>query len=288
MLLTDGAQVPFLTHYHPSVCVFAANVLARQKALPKPDLANHTLMHFLDKFVYRNPKAEESKRGGSIMQPILASGAASHIVASSKASARQQPAVNSASFWNLKPDEVSAEDVFFHEYFARVGKPAEASRTKKTTDEGVESDVEAAGEEEIWEALVNSQPEIEGGAADEDSDMDLDEYDYSDNDMEVDGFDAENKVSDLESDVSEGDAGFEGIFDDSAEEEEEEEGDEEGEEVVDAVDGHGDEAEDGGGKKAAKKGRKGRLSAKEMKSLPTFASADDYAEMLAGEDDLDD
>jgi ribosome biogenesis protein MAK21 len=242
-------------------------------------------MHFLDKFVYRNPKAEESKRGGSIMQPILASGAASHIVASSKASARQQPVVNSASFWNLKPDQVSAEDVFFHEYFARVGKPAEASRTKKTTtDEGVGSDAEAAGEEEIWEALVNSQPEIEGADADEDSGMDLDEYDYSDNDMEVDVLDVEGKMSDLESDVSEGDAGFEGIFDDSAEEE----GGEEGEEAEEAVGEDENEVEGEAGKRTAKKDRKGRLSRKEMKSLPTFASADDYAEMLAGEDDLDD
>ncbi|KAK4148639.1 CBF/Mak21 family-domain-containing protein [Chaetomidium leptoderma] len=270
---------PFLTHYHPSVCVFAGNLLARQKkALPKPDLANHSLMHFLDKFVYRNPKAEESKRGGSIMQPILASGSASHIVASSKAAAKQQRVVNSSSFWNLKPEQVSADDVFFHEYFARAGKPGEASRIKKTADDDqAVSDDEAAGEEEIWDALVNSQPEIEGADAEEDSEMDLEEYDYSDDDMDVDGLDAGEKMSDLGSEGSDGDAGFEGIFDDSAESDEASPSEDEDE----------DEVEAGAGKEPIKQGRKGRLNRKEMKGLPTFASADDYAEMLAAEDDMD-
>ena len=273
-VLTDPVQVPFFAHYHPSVCVFANNLLTRQKALPKPDLANHTLMHFLDKFVYRNPKAEESKRGGSIMQPILASGSSSHIVASSKAAARQQPIVNSSSFWNLKPEQVSAEDAFFHEYFARVGKPGEVSRSKKTADDDqVVSDEEEAGENEIWEALVNSRPEIEGADVEEDSDMDLDEFDYSDNDMELDARDAGERASDLDSEGSEGDDGFEGIFGDS--DESDEAGSSEDEAEVEA------EAD----KEASEPGRKRRLNRKEMRSLPTFASADDYAEMLAAEED---
>ncbi|KAL2171922.1 hypothetical protein VTG60DRAFT_1309 [Thermothelomyces hinnuleus] len=266
--------VPFLHHYHPSVCMFAGNLVTRDKALPRPDLANHTLMHFLDKFVYRNPKTEESKRGGSIMQPILASGSTSHIVTSTKASARQQPAVNSSSFWNLKPDQVSAEDVFFHEYFSRVGKPAETSRVKKTaTNDQVASDSEAAEEEEIWDALVNSHPETEGVDAEEDSDVDMEEYDYSDNDMEADGFSADDKMS-----GSEDDGGFEGIFDDS------EESDGTG---VSEDEAEG-QAEDKPATASPRRGRKGRLSRKEMRSLPTFASADDYADVLAAEDDLDD
>lgn len=274
-LLTNRAQIPFLSHFHPSVSVFAGNLLTRQKALPRPDLANHTLMHFLDKFVYRNPKAEESKRGGSIMQPILASGGASHIVASSKANARQQPVVNSSSFWNLKLDQVSAEDVFFHEYFARVNKPREASRAKKAADGQAGSDDEGEGEEEIWDALVNSKPEIEGADGEEDSDMDLAEYDYSDNEMEVDGLDADGKMSD-----SGGEDGFEGIFDDS--EDEVGMSEEDKEEA-----GTGDEVEEEAAVEPSRPGRKGRLNRKEMKSLPTFASADDYAEMLAAEDGLD-
>lgn len=247
--------------------------MARDKELPKPDLAHHTLMHFLDKFVYRNPKTEESKRGGSIMQPILASGSTSHIVTSTKASARQQPTVNSSSFWNLRPDQVSAEDVFFHEYFSRIGKPAETSRGKKTaTNDQVASDGEAAEEEEIWDALVNSHPEIEGVDVEEDSDVDMKEYDYSDNDVEADDFGADDQMS-----GSEDDGGFEGIFDDS-----------DGSDGADASGG-----EDGGETKdkptaASSRPHRGKLSRKEIRNLPTFASADDYADMLAAEDGLDD
>ncbi|KAL2257075.1 hypothetical protein VTK26DRAFT_693 [Humicola hyalothermophila] len=267
--------LPFLSHYHPSVCVFARNLLTRQKTLPKPDLANHTLMRFLDKFVYRNPKAEEPKRGGSIMQPILASGSASHIVASSKAGSRQQQVVNSASFWNLKPEQVSAEDAFFHEYFTRIGKPGEAARAKKAAETQAGPDDEGADEDEIWEALVNSKPELEGADAEEDFDMDMEEYDYSDDDMEVDeGPRAGEKVSDFDSNASDG--GFEGIFEDS--------------EASDEASSEEDEGAVEGGKAAIRprrKGRLSRLSRKEMRSLPTFASVDDYADMLADGDGLD-
>ncbi|KAK0729435.1 CBF/Mak21 family-domain-containing protein [Apiosordaria backusii] len=262
--------VPFLSHYHPSVGVFAANLLSRQnKKLPKPDLANHTLMHFLDKFVYRNPKAEDSKRGGSIMQPVLASGSASHIVASNKAGAKQSKTVNSASFWNLKPEQVSAEDVFFHEYFSRIGKPVEGAKTKKEANVAADSDDEEA-EDEIWEALVNSRPEVEGDDADEDSDIDMEGYEDSDEDMDVDAA-IDEDMEDLGSEVSEDDGGFEGIFGDS------EESDEDGESAEEKGQGQKEEA--------PKKFSEARRRRKELKALPTFASIDDYAEMLAGEED---
>ncbi|KAK3362817.1 CBF/Mak21 family-domain-containing protein [Lasiosphaeria hispida] len=260
--------VPFLTHFHPSVGMFAANLVNRQKPLPKPDLASHTLMHFLDKFVYRNPKAGETKRGGSIMQPVLASGSTSHLVVSNRSNARQQPIVNSASFWNLKAEEVSAEDVFFHEYFARIGKPGEAARVKKASAADAGSDEEEA-EDEIWEALVNSRPEVEGEDAEDGSDIDMEDYD--DSGLDVD--DEAGKVSDIGSDESE--AGFEGIFGDS----DGAEGSEPDEE----------DAEDDAEEEPSDERRKSRLNRKEMRGLPTFASADDYAEMLAAEEDgLDD
>ena len=197
-------QIPFLSHFHPSVAVFAANLLTRQKKLPKPDLASHTLIHFLDKFVYRNPKAADSKRGGSIMQPVLASGGAA---GSGKAGARQS-VVNSASFWNLPAEKVSAEDTFFHEYFARVGKPGQATKAKKTAKEQAGSDDEEA-EGEIWEALVNSRPEVEGADVDDESDFDMEDYEDSDEDLDLDGGHGQDS----------GDSGddFQGIFDDSEE-----------------------------------------------------------------------
>ena len=48
--------LPYLSHYHPSVTVSADHILDH-KALPgQPDLTLHTLIHFLDRFVYKNAK----------------------------------------------------------------------------------------------------------------------------------------------------------------------------------------------------------------------------------------
>ena len=230
-------------------------------------------MHFLDKFVYRNPKVNETKRGSSIMQPVLAAGGASQTVVSSKDVAKKQPSVNSASFWNLKPEQVSAEDVFFHEYFARIGKPGDSAKGKKASKEksgldGEEEEEEA--EDEIWEALVNSRPDVEGDLDEDESDLGMDGYDDSDEEMDTGDLDMDGARGGSEG--SDSDVPFEGIFDDSDDSEAEEE-------VVDESSGE----EDDSGKK-----KKGRLSRKEMRGLPTFASADDYAEMLAGEDGMAD
>ncbi|KAH8883958.1 CBF-domain-containing protein [Thozetella sp. PMI_491] len=259
---------PFFSHFHPSVAIFASNLLVRQKSLPKPELANHTLMHFLDKFVYRNPKSTESSRGGSIMQPVLAAGSSSHIVSSGKFNAKAQTIINSASFWNLRQNQVAAEDVFFHEYFAQVGKPGQSAKTKKERkqDEKAGSDDEEA-EDEIWDALVNSRPEVGGGDELDDSDIDMEDYEDSEDDLDLGDED--------EPGMGEGsDDGFEGIFDDSDEEE-----DESGEEAEDK------EEEEGVKSAVMGKPTKGRLNRKEMKALPMFASVDDYAEMLEDEED---
>jgi len=262
--------VPFLSHFHPSVSVFAANLLKRQPSLPKPDLANHTLMHFLDKFVYRNPKTSEAKRGSSIMQPLLASGSASHLVASNKAGTRKQ-VINSASFWNLKAEDVSAEDTFFHEYFAKIGKPGEATRVKKEPKAAERASEDDEAENEIWEALVNSRPEVEGGGDTDGSDVDMEGYEDSEDEELGDLVGESGAISDVGSD---GSGGFEGIFNDSGDDmsgasevDEEEEDQKEDEEVSFA------------------KERKKRMSRSEFRGLPTFASADDYAEMLAAEED---
>ncbi|KAB5551326.1 CBF/Mak21 family-domain-containing protein [Coniochaeta sp. 2T2.1] len=277
--------IPFLSHFHPSVAVFAENVFIRQKSLPKPELANHTLMHFLDKFVYRNPKATDGKRGGSIMQPV-GSASATNIVVPGKAGSSTRSSVNTASFWNLKQAQVAKEDVFFHEYFSQIGKPAQAAKkAKKETDENASEDEEA--EEDIWDALVKSRPEV-GGAEGEEDDEDVDfagleDIDYgSDVSVNLDDSDLDDDLSDggadLGSDAGE-DGGFEGIFGGSDEEGGEWE-DEDAEEKED------EEDDETAGKSQKWKERRARK--KEMKGLPTFASAEDYAAMLGQDDDLDD
>ncbi|KAJ4394300.1 RNA-binding ribosome biosynthesis protein mak21 [Gnomoniopsis smithogilvyi] len=256
--------IPYFRHFHPSVSVFASNLLVKQKTIPKPELANHTLINFLDKFVYKNPKAADSKRGASIMQPVLAAGSSAHVVVPGRGSAKNQENVNSAAFWNKKQEDVAAEDVFFHAYFSQVGKPSLEGKGKKEKD-AADGEDEEIDEDEIWGALVNSRPDVEG--EDEDVDMDMDDeddmsdlgslLDISDDDEDDEDDEDEDEAEDVE--MEDGEDGSErgALFSDSEEEEEE---------------------------KAGKDG-KGKMRKRELKKLPTFATADDYAALLAQDED---
>ncbi|KAK5628477.1 hypothetical protein RRF57_004192 [Xylaria bambusicola] len=262
--------VPFLKHYHPSVDVYAKNLLNSEKANQKPELANHTLIAFLDKFVYKNAKATDQAKGASIMQPIAASGQ-SQVLLSSKSSMKYMNSVNSASFWNKKSGEVAVEDAFFHEYFTQMGKPGQAERQQKrkirkdaTGDD--EEDDEEAKEDEIWDALVNSRPEIQ-----EDSDDRVDFDDMMSLDDSEKEFRQAMEEEDDEDSFNLDDSDME-ISDNEIDEDEDED---------DETGGAANEDEKEEGKPQSERTKK----RKALKALPLFASADDYAEMLAQDAD---
>ncbi|KAI1456878.1 CBF-domain-containing protein [Annulohypoxylon moriforme] len=258
--------LPFLKHYHPSVDVYATTLLRGQKAAQKPELANHTLIAFLDKFVYRNAKAVDSTRGVSIMQPVVASGQGSILLSSKPSAKAAGSSLNSAEFWNKKSEDVAVEDVFFHEYFSRIGKSEQAERKAKKGKAAEGEDAEEAAEDEIWDALVASRPEVEGesdGEADFDDLMSLDEDDQD--------FEKEMAELDDEGSEDEEEGGVE-FWDDSEDDEEE---DSEPEQAPAAK----------GGAKDKKEESERTKRKKALKSLPMFASADDYADMLAQDDD---
>jgi ribosome biogenesis protein MAK21 len=61
-------KTPLLHHYHPAVALHARQLLSSQPVTAAPDLSLNTLGHFLDRFVYKNPKQPRPK-GASVMQP---------------------------------------------------------------------------------------------------------------------------------------------------------------------------------------------------------------------------
>jgi ribosome biogenesis protein MAK21 len=244
---------------------------------PKPDLVSHTLANFLDRFVYRNAKSKaEGPRGSSIMQP-LSGGENGGVLLTSKAANRQQQPLNSEAFWRKKAEDVAVDEVFFHKYFNQVGKSKQNAAEKKVRKNIGESDDEdAENEDEIWQALVDSRPEVEGGS-DEDSDMEMLDLEDSDAELSVeesdidvnmdDDVDVEESESSLpfgEESPVDGESGDE-INDDELFAKEVETTQEETEKVADS--------------------RKSRR--KKLKNLPTFASAEDYAEMLDNDEDED-
>ncbi|KAL1955791.1 hypothetical protein VTO42DRAFT_8111 [Malbranchea cinnamomea] len=307
--------LPYLSHFHPSVAVGASQLLHHQKMSGKPDLSLHTLSHFLDRFVYRSPKTQPSLRGSSIMQP-LAGGDTSGLLVTSDRSAKTQEPVNSEAFWKKKSEEVAAEDVFFHQYFNRLGKDKlrtkDKAANKKHKGED-ESEDGSEAESEIWKALVESKPEIEGGLDSDEDDLDMEDFEEA---MAEDEDEGEEGFEDMDVD-EEMESGSDGgvIFNDE-DEDDEDEG--KGPSVTKKSRKHDDEVEDEEAidfdvsdeeafrgsdeelpsdldiaegevpdedsseavkNKGAKRGKRRKL-----KHLPTFASADDYAALLANED----
>ncbi|KAK2609008.1 RNA-binding ribosome biosynthesis protein mak21 [Conoideocrella luteorostrata] len=255
-------MIPFQVHYHPSVSVFAATLLDKTEKVQKPDMESHTLIRFLDKFVYRNPKSSDSAaRGASIMQPLRATKDLGDIWLGSKGAGSMSAPVNSAAFWKKKAGDVAADDVFFHEYFQHTAKEPRPAVKKGKDDHEAENN-----EDEVWKALVSTQPDIDDDGSEAGFD-DLDELDMASED------DSSPALS-LESDLDDDD-------DENIGADLEDEDDEAGSDELVAVN-EGDEMDedDKGDKKSKNKSRR-----KALRDLPMFASVDDYAELLAGEED---
>lgn len=312
------AQLPYISHFHPSVSVNASHLLSHMPMSGKPDMTLHTLTHFLDRFVYRTPKANAGARGSSIMQP-LAGGDTSGLlvtVGGVAGKGKQLEPVNSESFWRKKAEDVAAEDVFFHEYFNRVGKD-KARKEKKGAKGPVSRDEEADvdvsdNESDIWKAMLDSKPDLEG-IDDDDDDADLDmsdleEFDYDDDeDMNEDGDEevifndesdeAEEEEEEKEEDVDEQEAKPTKAKKKAAEKQPSDDEDDEDAFDMDISDDEAfrDSDEDlpsdmeiGGVELPAEpedKDKSGRKKRRKLKHLPTFASLDDYAALLANEKD---
>ncbi|EFQ29206.1 CBF/Mak21 family protein [Colletotrichum graminicola] len=268
--------VPPLTHFHPSVSLLAASLFSNEKQMTKPDLESHSLIRFLDKFVYRSPRVAETARGASIMQPVRNPDSGSIWLAKRTGSAAAAP-LNTPSFWNKKVEQVAAEDIFFHEYFKQAGKKNEPGKQEVTpsahmTEEPVD---DAEQEDEIWKALTAIHPD--GPIDSEESDLDMDGFSDSDDGsgggvIFSDGSDADLSDSDevdktMEDDEADQDGGYDEM-----------DNGEEGSELAalpEASEEIGEQTKRGS-----------RSSKRKLKDLPMFASADDYAELLAQEEDI--
>jgi ribosome biogenesis protein MAK21 len=271
-----------VVHFHPSVSLFASRLLNGQEMPAKPDLASHTLIHFLDRFVYRNAKAAAgSLRGNSIMQP-LAGGEGRDVLISKRLIQRQHEPLNSDSFWRKKADDVAVDEVFFHKYFNHIAKGKKPTRQKSKplgnadATNGDKDDGE--NEDEIWQALVESRPEVEGHSED-DSDLEMVDLDDSEDDSLGDGVnldvDEEDGSDDFDVDV------LQGIDSDVSSNDGKDGSSEMGElfrDELKKVDYVGNTREDT---------QKSKSKRRKLKNLPIFASTEEYAEMLEDDDNMD-
>ena len=256
----------FVNHFHPSVQTYATAFMDNKAAdITKPDLGLFTLTHFLDRFVYRNAKQKPINRGSSIMQPLFG-GSKIHdslLVKASDMTSHEAP-VNTKNWLDKKIDDINPEDKFFYQYFST--KKSAVKKQKEDKPANFDSD-EEMDEDEIWNALVKSRPDVE---EDSEDDIGFDEEDLgsmsdSDSDIEVDieGSDSDNEGE--ETALNEGDDDEDDVFYSFADE------DAPSGEKRDIEDDESAEEEQPSKKKSRKQ---------KMKELPLFASADDYAQYM--------
>ena len=264
----------FTNHFHPSVQTYAtAFVDNKAEDITKPDLGLFTLTHFLDRFVYRNAKQKPTSRGSSIMQPLFGGSKIndSLLVRASDITSKEAP-VNTKNWLDKKIDDINPEDKFFYQYFST--KKSAIKKQKEDSADHFDSD-EEMDEDEIWNALVKSRPDVEEDSEDDIGfdDEDLGSMSDSDSDIEVD-------IEGSDSDIEDGDAALNGAEDEDDEfpsfDEEEVDGETSGAEKHDIEDDETAENE----QPSKKKSRKQKL-----RELPLFASADDYSQYMNSDSD---
>lgn len=241
-----------------------------------PDLRLHTLIHFLDRFVYRNAKKKAGNKGSSIMQPIADQTGPDVVVSLQRgAGGLKEATVNSEAFWRRKVEDVPVDELFFHKYFNQKMAGVSTKANKKKQQKAAEEEESDHEEDEVWRAMVNSMPG-EGPGAGDDDDEDVDEDDSEDDEemqallMDSEDDEIDDDEEDEGSQVELGDQDFDDM--DDWEDDEEQDSDSHKRKADDDVDDEPEqeEEEQGGAKKKRTKKPK----------LPTFASFEDYAAML--------
>ncbi|KAI0278455.1 CBF/Mak21 family-domain-containing protein [Russula brevipes] len=174
-----------LHHAHPTVALLARQLLSNEALTSSPDLTLYTLSHFLDRFVYKNPK-KPAARGTSAMQPSTFGVAGG--VRRVRAEVQEIP-LNIDGWWRR-----GEAGVFFQRYFSQKHGREQARAAKvdkrKVKDEDTDTkshdaieggnSSENSDEEEaaIWKAMkasmqrtdINDDGDVEHSIVDSDPD----------------------------------------------------------------------------------------------------------------------
>lgn len=111
---TDTNKIPLTQHFHPTVAFHATELLAGQTVTTKNDLEQHTLIHFLDRFIYRDvKKPSKGFKGPSAMQPHITDESINQVRLNKGKKGEMNGKVNSKEFWNKNVRDVPVDQVTF-------------------------------------------------------------------------------------------------------------------------------------------------------------------------------
>ncbi|QLG70388.1 hypothetical protein HG535_0A03270 [Zygotorulaspora mrakii] len=168
----------FTNHFHPTIQLYSQAFIENKKdETTKPDLGLYTLAHFLDRFVYRNSKQKANVRGTSIMQPLYGgSKLESNLLVRSTDYVNKEIPANTENWLDKKVEDIKPDERFFYQYFTtKQNAMKKAQGTQQVSHDGSDLD-----EDDVWDALVKSRPDVEDDSGDEDGfNFDDEELDMS-------------------------------------------------------------------------------------------------------------
>ncbi|KAI3637960.1 hypothetical protein MIR68_003571, partial [Amoeboaphelidium protococcarum] len=177
--------IPFTVHHHPSVRLFATMVLNGQDVnYPSDPLRDFTLIRFLDRFVFKNPKQIGSRDGSNAMGVKAQS---SSILRKAVPLNRVQEAPVNSAEWinsknggsdNLAASNIPADEMFYHTYFKLSGKDQEILERANQQGGGSEfGDDMSINDDEVDQAIFAATGSKRDAA--EFEDVDSDDFDSS-------------------------------------------------------------------------------------------------------------
>lgn len=268
-------------HYHPTVVHYANNALASPSekiALDMPDIEQYTVNSFLSKWSYKNPKAKDTTRGGSIFQPLSGYTDLNLGVRQEKKGDKTPASIQD---WKGKSEnQIAPDERFLYEYFThRPDRAPKKPEVKPGADDADASDAESLADEEINEAMAQAGPGDDLGGVDMSSADISDSEEDGDLEAELDA--AFNSDFDDDEEEQDGEAG-EDLDDFSAGEGEDDEGSEDDDiEGAFSADQDDDFTNFGGESSAQNEETKEKDSTKKRKrwnDYPTFLDADQFEE----------
>lgn len=293
--------IHFANHYHPTVQMYVQAFLQnKQGEVVKPDLGLYTLAHFLDRFVYRNAKQKPTVRGSSIMQPLYGGSQVDQgiLVKASDYASNQVPA-NTENWLNRKVQDIKPDEMFFYQYFTT--KQGALKKRDATPRAAIDGDMEEMDEDEVWNALVKSRPDVEDDSSDDDMGFDDDDFgsmsESQDDDDELPGaldsdIESDNHNGSLEPETSPTDAEqnsdddvFYSFLDDEIKQESADDSNGAAEQKEQSQHFPEDSPEET--QKLGKRQRRShqadnskKSKKRRVKDLPLYASVDDYQQLL--------
>ncbi|KAK7906644.1 hypothetical protein WMY93_015256 [Mugilogobius chulae] len=129
-------------HFHPSVSLFAQTILKGDSISYSGDpLQDFTLIRFLDRFVFRNPKQLKGKQNTDsvLLQP-------------KKTKTASSVPVNSEEFVSKDESQIPVDQVFFHRFFRKRREQQQQQSRRPRADTDTES-IEDVDDDEFEKIL---------------------------------------------------------------------------------------------------------------------------------------